>query len=302
MIEADFDADNIVSVNFAVALFSNGNRYFVPTDGSIKDALKDVFRNTVSAFAAIVGEWEAHDISEDYGDRRRTFAPRNTDYLADISSIFDAGDLADLANAHEHVQDINYYFGVFHDQQGRKAVGIKKGTQLKGTLAARNKLMRLVDDTLHMIPDDVLKLDREFDAIVTDRNVFMLKVRAVEYIGNIVDRVAGAAASKVQAIHDAITFLDLSRIRASIGDHPKLARLAASIAARNDLARIRQDRIEEAAAHHDIVFKVVGGRLQCRRIDEAKLLEILDARRYQLDLAGDGPVPYRATGRQKVTA
>ena len=92
--------------------------------------------------------------------------------------IFDAGDLDDLSNAHEHVPDIDHYFGVFHDDQGRKAVGIKKGTQLKGTLGARNKLMRLLaDDTLEMIGDNVLKLDREFDAIITDGHVFMSKLR-----------------------------------------------------------------------------------------------------------------------------
>lgn len=181
-------------------------------------------------------------------------------------------------------------------------MGIKKGTQLKGTLGARNKLMRLAgDDTLKMIEDDVLKLDREFDAIVTDGHVFMLKVRSVEYLANIVEHVAGAAAHKVQQIHDTIDFLDFTRIQADIARHPRMARMAASIAARNDLAQIRQDRIQELAAHHGLVLNNVDGRLRCRRQDETKLLEILDDRRYQVDLTATGPVPYRATGRQKVT-
>lgn len=302
MIEDEFDFQNVQSVNFAVALRSNGNRYFVPTDGPIKNALKDVLGTTIASFEQLDRDWEPHDISEDYGDRRRVYAPRGTDYLTDLAAIFDAGDLDDLANAHQHVQDIDHYFGVFHDNQGRKAVGIKKGTQLKGTLGARNKLMRLGgDDTLKMIEDDVLKLDREFDAIITDAHVYMLKVRSVEYLANIVEHVAGAAAHKVQQIHDTVAFLDFSRIQADIAKHPKMARMAASIAARNDLEQIRQDRVEESAAHHGLVLKNVDGRLQCRRQDEAKLLEILDARRYQLDLTATGPVPYRATGRQKVT-
>lgn len=301
MIEDDFDLQKIQGVNFAVALRSNGNRYFVPTDAPIKNALKEVLSATVAGFEQLDGDWEPHDISEDYGDRRRVYAPRDTDYLADLSAIFDAGDLDDLSNAHEHVPDIDYYFGIFHDNQGRKAVGIKKGTQLKGTLGARNKLMRLADDSLQMIEDDVLKLDREFDAIITDGHVFMLKVRSVEYLANIVEHVAGAAAHKVQQIHDIIDFLDFSRIQADIAKHPKMARMAASIAARNDLAQVRRDRVEELAVHHGLVLKTVGGRLQCRRQDEAKLLEILDARRYHLDLTATGPVPYRATGRQRVT-
>lgn len=301
MIEEEFDLADIRSVNFAVALRSNGNRYFVPTDVHIKDALKGVFSATVSAFENIDGDWQSHDISEDYGNRRRVCAPRDTDYLEDLSTIFDAGDLDDLANAHDHVADIDHYFGIFYDSQGRKAVGIKKGAQLKGTLGARNKLMRLADDTLRMIEDDVLKLDREFDAVITQAHVLMLNVRSVEYLANIVEHVSGAAAHKVQQIQNTVSFLDFSRIQADIARHPRKARMAASIAARNDLAQVQQDRVEELASHHGLVLKDVNGRLQCRRQDEIKLLEILDARRYQLELTATGPVPYRATGRQKVT-
>ena len=128
----------------------------------------------------------------------------------------------------------------------------------------------------------------------------MLKVRAVEYTANIVEHVAGAAAHKVQKIHDTIGFLDLSRIQSDIAKRAQMARMAASIVSRNDLSEIKRDRVEEIAAHQGLVFKEVDGRLQCRREDEAKLLEILDSRRYHLDLTATGPVPYRATGRQKV--
>jgi len=300
MIENEFDQARIASVNFAVGLRSSGKRYFVPTDGAVKDALKQVLGSTIGAFGAVDGPWELHDISEDYGDTRRTFAPRTTDYLSVLSEIYDEGNLSDLANAHEHVKDIDYYFGEFRDAQGRRVIGIKKATQLKGTLGARNKLVRLVDDSLQMINDDVLKLDTEFDAVITNTHVFMLKVRSVEYLADIVARVAGTAANKVQLIHDQIPFLDLSRIGESIGGHPRLARLAASIAAREDLHLIRQDRVEEIAKQHGLVLRTVNGRLRCRRVDEAKLLEILDARRYHVDLTATGPVPYRATARQRV--
>jgi len=55
MIKDDFDLANIESVNFAVALRSDGNRYFVPTDGAIKEALKDVLTATVASCSAVQG-------------------------------------------------------------------------------------------------------------------------------------------------------------------------------------------------------------------------------------------------------
>lgn len=300
MIENEFGFSDIRSVDFAVALRAKKQRYFVPTDGAIKKQLKEIVRATKASFEQMDLDWELHDISEDYGDRRCVYAARDNDYLADLSAIYDVSHFDDLSNAHEHAQDIEYYFATFHDNQDRRVVGIKKATQLKTTLGARNRLVRLVDDTLKMIEDDVLRLDREFDAIITDKFVFMLNVRSVEYLANIVEHVAGAAASKIQQIHDALTFLDMTRIKESIAEHPRMARMAASIASRSDLTQIQRERVEELADQHGLVLREIDGRLRCRRQDEAKLLEILDARRYYLDLTATQPVPYRATGRQRV--
>ncbi len=277
----------------------------MPTDDLIKEELKQIYNDTVDEFLAMEGTWEKHDISEDYGEARPVYAARDTDYLQDLSAIFDADAFDDLSNAHQHAGDIDYYFADLRDNQGRKALGIKKGTQLKTTLRARRKLMRIVtaDDTLKMVEDDVLKLDKEFDAIVTSDYVFMRNIRAVEYLADIVTHVTGAAASKVQHVNNMVNFLDLSRIAGDISRHRRKAKLAASIAARSDLSQIRQDRVQEIAQLQGVKFKTLDdGRLQPRRQDETKLLEILDDRRYDMDLTAAGPVPYRATGRQRVNS
>ncbi|MGO7545438.1 hypothetical protein AB9E34_06655 [Rhizobium leguminosarum] len=211
--------------------------------------------------------------------------------------------MPDLTNIHEHVSDIDFYFGEFTDIHDRKAIGIRKATQLKGTLSARNRLVRLVNDTVVMIEEETLKLDTQFDVIVTAANVFILHPRNVELVAKISQSVAATAAAKLQIIHDTLAFLDMSRIATAIAKHPQMARHAASIAANPDLGNFQKAKIEEMAGLHGVIFKILpDGRLQCRVQDHAKLLEILDARRYNLDLAGDGGDPYRATARQKVSA
>ncbi|MEI9424897.1 DUF4868 domain-containing protein [Mesorhizobium sp. Cs1299R1N1] len=303
MIEAEFNPMAIVAVNFGVTLRSNGNMHFVPTDAATKDTLRTILRDTIDSFEAVQTGWEAYDISEDYGAKRRIYAERKNEFMGDLSAIFDAGALDDLANVQDHIQDMDYYFAEFTDDQGRRAIGIKKATRLKGTIKARNRLVRLVDDTLTMIQENVLRLDQEFDVIVTDAHVYILNVGPMEQVAKIVANVAATAAAKVQAIHDAITFLDLSRIVEQIGSHPRVARHAASVAGNANLAAFQRAPIEALAAQHGIKFKELeNGRLQCRVQDHAKLIELLDARRYHLDLTGDGGDPYRASGRQKVSA
>lgn len=303
MIENEFDCAQVAATNFGVKLKSNGNLHFVPTDNQIKNALEEILITTVASFDGIGGAWEAYDLSEDYGARRKIHAPLNDEYMAEVALIFNSGALMDMANVDQHIQDLDVYFAEFTDNQGRKCFGIKKATRLKGTAKARNRLVRLVDDTLEMIPDNVLRLDEEFDILVTSNNVFILNAAMLERIANIVNHVAATAATKVQLIHDTVTFLDLSRIKADISRHPRIARQAAAVAANPKLASLKQDRVQEAAEKHGIKFKALAdGRLQCRVSDHARLMEILDARRYHLDLADDGGDLYRASGRQKVSA
>jgi hypothetical protein len=301
MIEQEIDLASVTAHNFGVKMRSDASLHFIPTDAGTKTVLTDVLHATIDTFNGIYGDWQGYDISEDYGEPRRIFSARNAEHFGDVSAIFDIGALNDLANLDEHIRDIDYYFCEFRDEANAKIVGVKKAAQFKTTLAARNKLARLVNDTLQIIEENVVKIDPIFDALITDQHIFILKPRAIEYIADMVTHVAGAATEKVRHIHDSIAFLDLSRIEEKISSHPKMARMAASIAARDDLSEFQQAKIVSLATQHGIVFREVGGRLQCRVTDEAKLLEILDARRYHLDLANDGGDPYRASARQRVS-
>ena len=302
MIDQQFDVTAIQSVNFGVRLRPTGQMYFVPSDVATKDALSSILVDTIAAFNVVPTPWESHDISEEYGTRRRLYCDRSDDLMAYMSAIFDAGALGDLTNLDEHIADVDFYFAEFMDNKGGRLVGVKKATRLKGAVRSRNRLIRLVDDSLTLIQEEVLRLDNDYDALITDLNVFIFNLRSFEYLSNLVEQVAASASSKVQIIHDAVTFLDLSRIKEDIAKHPRMARNAASIAKRADLGLFRRDRIEALAAQHGIRFHEENGRLKCRRVDEAKLLEILDARRYHLDLADNGGDPYRASARQKVSS
>lgn len=301
MINNEFNTGDIASVDFCAAL-KTGDRFFIPTNGGVQEALKTILHDTVAGFDVIEGDWELHDISEDYGERRRVYAPQNLPLFETISEIFNSGALPELPDLQNRLAELDYYFAKFTDSDGRAMVGVKKARTAKATLGAQNKLVRLIDNTLVLIEERVLRLDRQFDALISANNVFILEPRATEQVAGIVERVAASAGARVQEIHDAILFLDLSRIKSKIARHPKLARIAHSIANRPDLQDIQRAAIEELAAAQGIRFREVGGRLLCNVTDEAKLMEVLDARRYHLDLTATGAVPYRATARQVVRA
>lgn len=301
MIDSDFSVENIKSVNFGVCLKPDSQLFFVPTDGDIQKALKEMLANTSAQFDKIEGDWQEFDISEDYGAERRIFAPRDHELMQGLSLLFDTEGFDDLSNLQQQISSVDYYFTTAWDQKGRKAIGVKKATAFKGMLKSRNRLIRLVNDSLQIIPEDVLKLDREFDALITEDHVFILNPRPIEYIAGLVEHIAAASEEKVEHIHTTVTFLDLSHIKANVATRPRVARLAASIAARTDLGEIDQSKFLKYARTHGINLKKgPKGRYNILPGDEVKLLEILDARRFHHELTSKGPVTYRATARQRV--
>lgn len=301
MISDEFSIESISSADFGAKLKEDAQLYFVPANDRARGALKQMMSDTVAAFDRLESEWEPLDISEDYGEARRVFAERASEYMADIGPFYDVGALPELNNLPERLPRLEAYFAVFRDGQGRKAVGVKKAAQFKATLGAEGKLLRLTGDTLTLIDEKVVRLDQTFDAIVTERHVFILAPRRVELLGNYAAKVAATAEEKVQLIHDTVAFLDLSRIKAKIGGHPRIARLAASVAQRADLAETEKDYVIEHARLQGVTLKEVDGRLLCNVAHEMKLLEILDRRRYQVKLTPADPEPFRASGRQRVT-
>jgi len=300
MISDEFDQSSIISADFGAKLKDDPQLYFVPANDKARGALKRMVRETISAFDRIETEWEALDISEDYGEARRVFADRQSEYMADISPFYDVGALPELTNLPERLTRLEAYFAVFRDDKGRKAVGVKKATQFKATIGAEGKLLRMTGDALTLIEEKVVRLDPTFDAIVTDNHVFLLAPRRIELLGNYTEKVAATAEQKIQLIHDAVPFLDLSRIKAKIRGHPRMARLAASVAQRADLASTDKDFVVEHAQLQGVTLKEVDGRLLCNVAHEMKLLEILDRRRYHVKLTPAYPEAFRASGRQQV--
>jgi hypothetical protein len=218
-----------------------------------------------------------------------------------LSGLYDIGDPPDIANLQDIVHDVNYYFAIFRDSANRKLVAVRRASQFKVTLASQNRLVSIYDNTLRIIQQKVLRLDRNFDLLICNTNIYIGDVRAIESLADLVEVVADAAHAKLHRISEAIPFLDLTGIANTIENHPRTARLATAIAARGDLAIFDRAKIENLANAQGIVLHVTPeGKLKPKVSDQHKLLEILDDRRYLSNLTTAEPVPYRAPSRQRV--
>jgi len=302
MIEKEFSSNQVQSVNLNVCIKPDKSLHFIGTDASVQEALKRQLEETVLALNSADDDWQTFDITEDYGTDRKVFALRSDDMWKDLSNLYDVSSLAPLEKPLQKVPAFIWYFVEFFDEKKRKLVGIKRATHFKMDVGAQSRLVRWADDSLTTVPGAVFRLDKTFDALISSKHIFILNPRQTEYIAGLENYIASAATDKLGSLEATVAFLDLSRLKTDIDEHPRKARLAIAIAGRTDLDSIVRSNLVQAATEQGIKFKTLpDDRLQVRRQDEFKLLELLDNRRYATKITTGDPLLFRATARQRVS-
>lgn len=299
MIADEFDSSSIASIQFGVSLFS-GERYFVAVDKSVDAAFKDMLGRTSGGITAREGGWEEYSLSQDYSTVERVFVPRSEGIFKDISDLYDIEVFDPMANLIANADQVDFYFVVYHDSKDRKIIGLRKAAQLKSMLAARHRLIQLINDTMILIDHPVFRLDKDFDGLICNENIYFSNFLRMEYMAKITNKVAKAAAQRIPVIAAKITFLDFSGFIADIDKHPRTARLLVAISKRGNLDKYNQGEIMLQAAAQGVKFTNEGEAcLKCRAVDKHKLLEVLDDRRWISRNTTDEAVPYRASSRQR---
>lgn len=299
MIENEFDHSSIASYQLGVSLYSGG-RYLVPVDDSVNNAFEDMLSKTVGGINSRSGEWEEFSLSQDYGSTERVYAPRSDDLFDALSNLHESESYPDMANFSDNAAKIDFYFIIFRDNKGRKLIGVRRAAQLKSTLAARNRLVQMIDNTLFMIQSPVFRFDKDFDGLICAENIYFSNFLNMEYISGITNKVAKAAEQKIPIIASSVTFLDFSGFSKDLESHPRTARLLVAISKRHNLDSYDQGEILTQAAAQGVGFVNEGEpRLKCRVADKHKLLEVLDDRRWISKNTTDEAVAYRATSRQR---
>jgi hypothetical protein len=117
----------------------------------------------------------------------------DADVMQHVRTIYSLGNVQTNPQVLRETARLVFYLAEFHDDRSRKLLGIRRATQFKGVLRARNRLVSLVDDSLKLVDEDVFRLDQEFDFIVTSRQVLILRPSSFGYIAGIEQAAADAA-------------------------------------------------------------------------------------------------------------
>ena len=293
--------EDYLNIEFGICSIIDGQEMIVriPIDNSVRETLFEMHEAFYETFLGIEGEPELFQPSEKYASTEKLTTPLNHENLTSLRELYNRENIpvADIALG-EIASKITYYFAIFRHRNGAKQIAIKRPTQFKGLL--KTKLIHFIDDTLQLVPDNVFKLDSDFDFIIHATNVDILHPTGFSFIADIEEEVLRTAANATRGLSVRVQFINFNYLADFVAHSKTAAKLVASIKSRADLERTSQEKLLEKCLRIGVMVREENGQIIPEDNHIVSFLHILDRREYDFDLTEDEPEIYVASSRKKV--
>ena len=297
----EFDLGKVSVTEFGVGRGDGESRNFVrvPVDFGVQAVLRTMVHATRDAMQKGKDRPARYSPSEKHGSKEYLYVPLDDDLAVSVRELHDAVNLDISSRALLNPGDISCYFAHFTDRRGRRLTALRRAAQFKGVVKSKNRLVRMLDDTLRIIEDTVFKLDSEFDLLADDENVHILRPIGFEFVGGLNQAILDAVPENIDAIRQAIPFVDFSEIEAYAREHPRAARYIASIRSQKNRG-IDKSLLMRLCTETGVKFSKSKRQLRISAGHEMGFLEVLDRRRFEVTLVREEPEKYRAASRSKI--
>jgi len=296
-----FDLQSVTVTEFGVGRDEEEEQSFtlVPVDTSVQTALGEMARDTWSAMEELDEAPPEYEPSEKHASSEYLVVPFASGLATALRQLHQAENLPLSAAALSDPRDVFCYFTRMTDGAGRRLTAVRRATQFKGVLQSRG-LMRFIDDALQIIEESVLRLDSDFDLLVDSDTVHILRPSGFEFVGQLQDAVLAAAPTNVKAVRKDLHFVDFTAIEGYATKHPRAARYLASIVAQNATKDISKSALKAQCKRTGVDVGESKGKIT---VDEGQVmgfLQVVDRRRYHLELVKGTPESFVAGSRRKL--
>ncbi|MBU2858596.1 DUF4868 domain-containing protein [Acidithiobacillus ferrooxidans] len=298
----EFDFNQIRTVEFGLGRDDGDGRMFclIAVDGDVQDALREMAEATWVALQELTNNPPKYEPSEKHAGIEYLHLPLADELAASMRELQEANNLPFDSMALNNPEIIFCYFARFTDNQGRRLTALRRATQFKGIL--KNRLIRFVTDALKIVEDNIFKLDTDFDLLIDAQNVHILRPSGFEFAGQLQKAIMAAVPNNVAAIKTDLNFVNFDVIETYASQHPRAARYLASIRSQGEAQNIDRGRLIQLCTHTGVETEEANGQITVAEKHVMGFLEVLDRRRYEIELVADAPEQYRAASRSKLDA
>lgn len=196
-------------------------------------------------------------------------------------------------------KDVFCYFARMRDGADRSLTAVRRPTQFKGVLRSRG-LIRFIDDTLRIFDEDVFRLDSDFDLLVDSDRVHRLRPSGFEFVGQVQEAILAAAPTNVKAVRKDLHFVDFTAIEEYATTHARAGRYLASIVAQKATKDISKRALKALCKRTGVEIAESKGKIRVDKSQVMGFLQVVDCRRYHLELVPGTPESFVAGSRRKI--
>jgi hypothetical protein len=296
----NFDIANVIVTEFGVGRDDGGGQTFVAVavDAEVQTALREMVAVTWEAMQNDPDGPARYEPSEKHGGTEYLYLPLDDDLAASVRELHEAANLPLNSHALDDPGDVFCYFARLTDKKGSHLSALRRAIQFKGVLKSR--LLRLVTDSLKLIDDRVFKLDSDFDLLIDSTTVHILRPSGFEFAGKLQEAILAAVPDNIQAIRKDLGFVDFGRVQEYAKKHPRAARFLASIQGQAETKNIDKSALKKLCKSTGVEITEVKGKITITAGHEMGFLEVLDRRRYELELVKGQPERFKAGSRRRL--
>ena len=297
-----FDFDNIQLATlmgfFEDAQGQNARHIQIPVTPEVQCELKSMLAKTNAKLGlpANAKQIPTFDPAEKYSAEDPVQLSLSTEYVSDLKQVTELQNLPSSINALNSVSELVYYYVIFTDHHNKKLYAFRRANHFKGI--SKSVLTYVNGGLLTLMNSAAFRLDPDFDYLVADQSIFILRPSGFEFTTKAHEQILQAATTNADAIAASIPFIDMSRISHYATKHARSARLLAAIRSRNDLHLIDQTLLSGACLQYGIqTSKNQHGAISPDKGHEYDFLCILDRRAYTTTLIPNQQEKYEASSR-----
>ena len=294
------EIERITITEFGVGQDNGNDPKFtaVPGDANVQIALCEMARATWNAMQKHEDGPAQYQPSEKYGSTAYLFVPSNDNLDTAVRKLHEAQNLPIDGMALNDLSNVFcYFFARFADDQGRRLTALRRASHFKGML--KHRLARLLSDTLTIVEDKIFKLDTDFDLLVDSEYTYILRPSAFEFLGGLKQAILDAVPSNIVSIQEDMAFMDFGDVQNYASKRPRAARYLASVRTQN-LGGITREALVSSCRAAGVKLEETAGVVKVADRDVMGFLEVLDRRRYQVELIPGTPEQFKAASRSRI--
>lgn len=295
-----FNFNSIDITEFGIGSDNGDGRTFslVAVDEEVQETLKEMVDATYEQLNSLGAAPARYEPSDKHASLDHLIVPLDDGLAESLKTLHQTNNYPYEGNALNTPESVFCYFARLQDAEGKRLTGVRRASQFKSILS--KKLLSWLDDSIGVVEGNIFKLDMDFDLLIDENNIHILRPSGFEFVGQLKEAILAAVPTNIDEIKSQIDFINFDSIQEYASTHPRAARYLASIRSLGEAKNISKDRLKGACAQLGVELEDEDGKIMVDNKNIMGFLEILDRRRYEIELVEGEPEQFRAASRSKL--